>query len=211
LIADIEVFNKQEGQHLKMHAEFLDMVERTYPRIREFEAAFEADLMHFLETESLAWNLAYCEGFESAGAAMAEGWINGEVAAMCGDRGSAAMELWMWHLAEEFEHRSVVHDVLHRLYRPEEAFALRTSGADFARGHFSQHSVAAATYLHEVNRASMTDVEVAASQERELAAWTAMGEIHGERLQWVYDPDYDPATIADPRDYEAVLRRYASV
>ena len=136
---------------------------------------------------------------------------NGDVAAMCGDHGSAAMELWRWHLAEEFEHRSVVHDVLHRLYDPDEASALRTSGADFARNHFSQASAAAAAYLHEVNRSSMTEAEIATSQERELAAWTTMGAIHGDQLQWVYEPGYDPATIAPPRDYEATLALYASV
>src|SRR4051812_10931837 len=41
LLATIGQFNKQEGQHLKLHAALLDMLCGTaYPGLREFEAAF---------------------------------------------------------------------------------------------------------------------------------------------------------------------------
>jgi predicted metal-dependent hydrolase len=210
LLADIELFNKQEGQHHKLHAAYLTMLrDGGYPRIEEFEAAFASDLDGFLATRSLDWNLGYSEGFESTGAAMASAWVDGHIQALCRDHGSVPMQLWMWHLAEEFEHRSVVHDVLHRLYGDERAFALRTAGAEFGRRHFGGHTAAAAAYLGSVDREGMTPAEAAASAERELAAWVGIGEAVGDRLDWVYRSDYDPATIEPPRDYEAVLARYS--
>ena len=209
LIEDIELFNKQEGQHLKIHSDLMNMLrDNGYPRIVEFEAAFAKDLNEFLETKPLEWNLAYCEGFECTGVAMADAWINGDIQELCGDHGSEPMRLWMWHMAEEFEHRSVIHDVLERLYGPEKAFALRTQGADFNRQHNADHAVAAATYLHEVNRQGMSEEERAASEAREMEAWLAMGAASGDRMMWVYEEDYDPAKVEPPIGYGELLAPY---
>ena len=211
LLADIEVFNKQEGQHLRVHNAYLEMLRvGGYPRIREFEADFAADLDRFLATESLAWNLGYSEGFESTGAAMASAWVDGAIQELCGDHGSVPMEIWRWHLAEEFEHRSVVHDVLHRLFGPDEALALRTAGSDFGRDHFGNHTAAAAAYMFEIDRADLAPAELAESIERETDAWIGLGLAAGDGLQWVYRPDYDPSTIAAPLDYDITLARYSA-
>ena len=154
LIEIIELFNKQEGQHHKLHNDLMAMLTaKAYPRLREFEAAFDADLKEFLATKSLAWNLAYCEGFESTGCALAEAWIDGGIKEICGDHGSIPMQLWMWHMAEEFEHRSVVHDVLHRIYGTEKAFELRKQGAAINRQHNAEHALAAAVYITEIDQA----------------------------------------------------------
>jgi uncharacterized protein len=210
LLADIDLFNKQEGQHAKLHAAYLAMLrDGGYPRITEFERAYAADLDRFLRDESLAWNLAYSEGFESTGAATAAAWVDGEIRALCGDHGSAPMQLWMWHLAEEFEHRSVVHDVLERLYGADEAHELRRAGADFARPHLGGHTADAAAYVNEVDRAGMNAREVEASVAREQDAWMGLVTSAGDALGWVYERDYDPADIAPPRDYERVLAQYS--
>jgi len=37
---------------------------------------------------------------------MARAWVDGDIAAQCGDHGSIPMQLRRWHLAEEFEHRT---------------------------------------------------------------------------------------------------------
>lgn len=210
LLEAIAVFNKQEGQHLKVHTDYLEMLRRNgYPRIREYEAAFEAELGEFLATKDLAWNLGYGEGFESSGAALAVGWMDGGIEALCGDRGSEPMRLWVWHMAEEFEHRSVVHDVIHRLYGAERAFELRSTVGEFARGHYGDHAGRAAAYLFEVDRASMTEEEVAGSVEREMAAWTGLGEIGGEAFGWIHDRDYDPADVPTPQRYRRILAEHS--
>lgn len=209
LIETIDLFNKQEGQHHKLHNDLMAMLTaNAYPRLREFEAAFDADLKEFLATKSLAWNLAYCEGFESTGCALAEAWIDGGIKKICGDQGSTPMQLWMWHMAEEFEHRSVVHDVLHRLYGADEAFELRKQGATINRQHNSEHALTAAVYITEIDQAKMTTNEIERSNARALEAATAVAQLTATEFQWVFDPDYDPATVSPPRDYERVLDSY---
>lgn len=211
LLADIDVFNRQEGQHLKLHASYLAMIrDNGYPEIARFEAAFAADLADFLDCESLAWNLSYCEGFEASGAAMSRAYVDGEIAEICGDRGSVPMALWRWHLAEEFEHRSVVHNVLQRLFGQEEAFKLRIAGTDFNRGHLGQHVTAAANYIHGVNRSAMNATDMEESVAAEERVWQAKAAAFGDRLNWVYDPAYDPLAIDPPREYEATLKMYAA-
>jgi predicted metal-dependent hydrolase len=210
LLDDVALFNKQEGQHFKLHGDYLAMLEaRGYPRIREFEAAFEADLDEFLATKDLGWLLGYGEGFESSGPALASGWLDGPIQELCGDHGSEPMRLWMWHLAEEFEHRSVVHDVLHRLFGDERAYELRTTVGEFARGHYGDHAAKAAAYLFEVDRAGMTPDEVVASTAREMEAWVAMGTIGGSNFRWIHDHDYDPANVPVPAGYDQVLAAYS--
>jgi predicted metal-dependent hydrolase len=210
LIREVDIFCKQEAQHYRMHDDYLEMLVRGgYPRIREFEAGFEADLEEFRTTRDLQWNLAYGEGFESSGPAMAEAWLDGHVGSLCGDHGSVPMQLWMWHLAEEFEHRTVVHDVLHRLYGPERSFELRTTVGAFARGHYGEHAARAAAYLYEVDRAAMTEQEIATSIEREADTWLAYGALFGDRLNWIHEPDYSPVKVPAPADYATVLAAYS--
>jgi len=210
LLGAIAVFNKQEGQHLKLHTDYLEMLRTNgYPRIREYEAAFEADLAEFLVTKDLAWNLGYGEGFESSGAALAVGWLDGAIQELCGDRGSEPMRLWMWHMAEEFEHRSVVHDVLHRLYGTDRAYELRTTVGEFARGHYGDHAGRAAAYLFEVDRALMDHDAIATSVERETEAWLGLGAIGGEAFGWIHDRDYDPADVPVPSRYERILAEHS--
>ncbi len=124
---------------------------------------------------------------------------------MCGDHGSEPMRLWMWHLAEEFEHRSVVHDVLHRLFGPEEAFRLRTEGATFNRRHNAEHVLAAAVHITGIDQAGMADEEREASDQRALEAAAAVAALSAEAREWVYQPDYDPSAVAPPRHYERLL------
>jgi len=210
LLAAISVFNGQEAQHYKLHTDYLEMLRtKGYPRIGEFEAAFEADLEEFLATKELAWNLAYGEGFESSGPAMAEAWLDGHVKALCGDHGSVPMQLWMWHLAEEFEHRSVVHDVMHRLYGAERCYQLRTTVGAFAREHYGGHAAQAAEYLYEVDRASMTEEQAALSRAREQETWLAYGSLFADGLQWIFDRDYDPSEVATPAGYGPIIAAYS--
>ena len=80
-------------------------------------------------------------------------------------------------MAEEFEHRSVVHDVLHRIYGAEEAFELRKQGATINRQHNSEHALAAAMYITEIDQADMTPAKSRQSNARALEAATAVAEL----------------------------------
>ncbi|MEM7411366.1 MAG: metal-dependent hydrolase [Myxococcota bacterium] len=111
LLADVDLFNRQEANHYKVHARYNAELRAQYPGLEPFEAEIKADFQRFLAEEPLEWNLAYSEGFESVGLIMSEFFLQ-EIPDALEDADPAVRELWAWHLAEEFEHRSVVHDVL---------------------------------------------------------------------------------------------------
>ena len=115
LLQDLDDFNRQEANHYKVHAAYNRVMCAQYPGLEAFEDEIRADFQRFSSDESLAWNLAYCEGFESQGLVQAEFFLQ-EMDDVLETADPAVRELWSWHLAEEFEHRSVAHDVLEALY-----------------------------------------------------------------------------------------------
>lgn len=111
LLDDVDVFNRQEANHYKVHARYNAVLREQYPGLEPFEEEIRTDFQRFLAEESLEWNLAYCEGFESVGLITSEFFLQ-EIDDALQDADPAVRELWAWHLAEEFEHRAVAHDVL---------------------------------------------------------------------------------------------------
>ena len=71
------------------------------------------------------------------------------------------------------------------------------------------HSALAAFYIYEVDRAGMAPEEEETSNARAAEAADAIANATGKRMLWVYERDYDPATIDTPRDYDAILTRYS--
>jgi predicted metal-dependent hydrolase len=115
LVADIDLFNGQEANHYKIHGDYNAVLRERYSGLEAFEAEAQADFARMLGEESLEFNLGYAAGFETTGLLMAEMFFDGCVDSLAGaDPASAG--LWGWHLAEEFEHRNVAHDVLKALY-----------------------------------------------------------------------------------------------
>jgi predicted metal-dependent hydrolase len=111
LLEDVDVFNRQEANHYRVHARYNAVLREQYPGLEPFEAEIAADFRRFLDQQSLEWNLAYSEGFESVGLIMSEFFLQ-EIDDALEDADPAVRELWSWHLAEEFEHRAVAYDVL---------------------------------------------------------------------------------------------------
>lgn len=111
ILADVDVFNRQEANHYKVHAAYNRVLFEQYPGLEAFDAEIKADFERFLAEETLEWNLAYCEGFECSGLISSEFFLQ-EIDDALEGADPAVRELWSWHLAEEFEHRNVTHDVL---------------------------------------------------------------------------------------------------
>ena len=124
LLDDLDTFNRQEANHFRVHAAYNRVMCEQYPGLDGFEAEIRADFLRFSAEKSLAWNLAYCEGFESTGVIQSEFFLQ-EIDDLLENADPAVTELWRWHLAEEFEHRNVAHDVLKALYP---GWRLRLSG-----------------------------------------------------------------------------------
>jgi hypothetical protein len=190
LIADIDVFNRQEGQHTKMHAAALRMVRDHYPGIADYERAYRAEYERFSAHRSLRFLLAYSDGFEAYASATAKTWVDGDLDRLFEGGDERSLDLWKWHLAEEYEHRSVVFEVYERLY-----------------GH-PRWQAWLYRYLLAQDQTGMSVAERKASKRRiRQVAQTVQGQFV-KAMTKPLSPFYDPARLPPPVRLDAVLARY---
>lgn len=147
LLPDLDVFNRQESNHYRLHAVYNRVMCEQYPGLAPFEAEIRADFEGFLREKSLAWSLAYCEGFESNGMISSEFFLQ-EIDDVLETADPAVSALWRWHLAEEFEHRNVAHDVLRALYP---GWRHRLRGYRFCSQHLFSFTSRVRAHMHAVD------------------------------------------------------------
>jgi predicted metal-dependent hydrolase len=162
LRGDIQAFIGQESQHFLQHRKFNQaLINAGYPKLAEFEAELAADLERFSKTRSLKFRLAYADGFESLGAVAGGLWFE-HSSEMIGELDNAAIRLWKWHMAEEFEHREVCFRVFRAAYgrglwrRIFNGYFYRIYGFAFAMWHLRGFARRACAYMLETDRAKMT-------------------------------------------------------
>lgn len=203
----IRLFNLQEMQHCKQHISFNKMLFAHYPEIEPMAKAYEADYNRFLKTRSLQANLAYCEGFEAMSAIPTTCFFEDfdELWAGADPRAEA---LWKWHLAEEYEHREVVHSVYTALYgRGPVAYVIRIYGFFFATFHILRNINKIGKHLLAREREGMDAEQLAASKAREKHVTKLAGKHFLHHLRQILSPWYDPAKRQPPRGVSEVLAR----
>lgn len=203
----IRLFNLQEMQHCKQHMAFNKMLFAHYPEIEPMAKAYEADYNRFLKTRSLQANVAYCEGFEAMSAIPTTCFFEDfdELWAGADPRAEA---LWKWHLAEEYEHREVVHSVYTALYgRGPVAYFVRIYGFFFATAHILSNINKIGKYLLAREREGMTAEQLAASKAREKQVTKLASKHFFRHLRAILSPWYDPAKRQPPRGVSEVLAR----
>lgn len=207
LLRDIDIFAKQEMQHYKHHLSLNKRIRTLgYVRLEALERKYEADLAGFLKDRSLRFNLAYCEGFESMSATACELFFEDYTELLDGADPEPAA-LWRWHLAEEFEHRTVCSDVYHELsgLNPVSRYFYRVYGYFFALKHIGSFGVAASKLLLEHDRETMTPEELEASLARDAEARAVMKRRFKKTMLMVISPFYDPAKRRSPVGYQEFL------
>lgn len=203
----LDIFIKQEMQHCKQHLAFNKAIRADgYEGMLPIEKEYEADYDRYLKEKSLRFNLAYSEGFEAMSSIAVTNFFEEFDHFMAGaDPRAAAM--WKWHLAEEYEHREVAHEVYHELYGKNRLFAwaYRLYGFYCAITHIRRHTGRVAAYLLSVDRKNMSEAELAASIEREKAVAAATSKRAREHLKAILSFNYDPASRPAPRGVQALL------
>ena len=214
LLEEIDIFNKQESQHYRQHAAFNQALYKAgYTELAEFEERLKSDLAEFLSKRSLKFNVAYSEGFESMGPPSAAVWFE-KIDPFLVGADAEAVDLWKWHMAEEFEHRMVCHRVFHRMYsrsllgRVWNGYFYRVYGFVFAVRHLGGYIDRVSRYLIEADRQGMTDEERAQSVKRHRLVMRAYRRVMLPRLALVLLPFYDPSRKRIPSDLEPFLRRF---
>ncbi|MGH9093866.1 MAG: metal-dependent hydrolase [Acidimicrobiales bacterium] len=210
LLADIDVFNQQEGQHAKMHAAALRMVRDHYPGIAEHERAFRSAYQGFLERKSLRFLLAYSDGFEAYASATAQVWVDGRLDRLFQGGDEQSLAVWKWHLAEEYEHRSVVFQVYERLYgRPAwRGWLYRVAMYGYSQVHIGWSTGRLYRHLLGEDRTDMSVGQRKASKRRtrQVAVHT-QGRFLTPMIRPL-SPSYDPANLPPPARLDDVLACY---
>lgn len=192
---DVETFNKQEVEHAKQHIAFYKILrDKGYPRLAEFDKKLAADYKHFFQNKSLQFNIAYAEGFEAMGSAGAETFF--QVLPLL-ERGAdqRAVDLWKWHLAEEFEHRRVCFDLYQALFGRGlfRGYFYRCYGFIYAYFHLTRYMQGIADYMIETDRESMTPEQVAKSKARLKNYRRNLRKSNLKQALAVFSPFYNPS------------------
>jgi uncharacterized protein len=103
-------FLRQELEHSVQHRRFNLLMTRRYPRLVWLERRIRATYSWLGRTRSLRFNLAFAAGSETIAYAIAR-WSEDHLSEFFDDADPVAANLYLWHLAEEVEHKTVAFDV----------------------------------------------------------------------------------------------------
>jgi predicted metal-dependent hydrolase len=201
LIADAQAFCAQEANHAREHKRYCRVLQKRYPRLKEYETSIQQSLIQSRQRDDLAWRLAYTAGYEV---------ITAQVARWCFRRGPEWFEgadphvasLLMWHAAEEIEHRHVAYDVLRAVNK---SYTLRVRGLVAAYAKTASDMTDVATYL-------LTADGYADNRESQLRRKKLRREIMLElapaALRYI-TPGYHPLKERVPEGYPQWMREHA--
>lgn len=207
LADDVDIFIKQEMEHCKRHVKFnRRFASFGYDELKPLETAFAKDYDDWMTSKSLRFRLAYCEGFEAMSAISVTA-IFEESDEFFATADQNVVDLWKWHLAEEYEHRTVMYDVFHEMYgkNPVTSYFWRIYGLFYAMVHMGGFSARATKVLLDKDRSTMTPEQLAQSIANEKRAKKALTRPALKHLLEILSPFYKPARRRPPRGVEAYL------
>jgi len=207
---DLLAFNAQEGQHYRAHRAFNDAVNaKGFPMVARHEERLAADYHRFSTTKSLAFNLAYAEGFEAMTMALAR--VSFELRHF--DRMHRdARDLFAWHLVEELEHRTVTYDVYkHVVGATFGSYLFRLIIGTFAQLHMFSWIAGLAFEMWQSLDASVHARHggLLGTLRRLVVDGVRIGVRFWPKLWWTFTPWYSPHRVRVP-DTKKLLAEFAS-
>ncbi len=108
LAADAQAYLTQEAQHHAQHRRFNELLIARYPALARMDRA-SAWIFAKLRRRSTRFGLAFAAGFETIAFVSAR-WVDKRMG-LLRDADPTAATMFLWHLAEEVEHKRVAFDV----------------------------------------------------------------------------------------------------
>jgi uncharacterized protein len=208
LKAQVDIFIRQEAYHYRLHDSFnRELYAAGYPGLKELADQLKAELKEQLESRSLVWNLAYCTAFENLATFMAKFWF-GKADDLLEGADPRGVAMWKWHMAEEFEHRTVCHSALTAL---SGNYFTRVHGLISMMRHLTPYKKKAVAIVLGQERAGMTPAELTASVAREKAYDRRFERWMMRRLAGILRPYYDPADHPTPPGVAETLAAYGDI
>jgi uncharacterized protein len=110
LASQAEVFVAQELQHQAQHRRVNRMLLEGTPALRRVDRWAAVTYRWLSRRASTRWSLAFAAGFETSAFALAR-WSERHLRLLFDDADPAVATVFIWHLAEEVEHKCVAFDV----------------------------------------------------------------------------------------------------
>lgn len=198
----IDLFIKQEINHSRYHVRFNKrMYEAGFAGLQALVDEVSADLKRLRETRSLAFNVAYCAGFESIATYDAK-YLFEECDEFFVDADPHGANLLLWHVAEEFEHRTVCHDAFHTV---SGSYFTRMHGLFYAFWHIGGAFMRAEEIVLQHYRKDMTGDQRKASKTRSKKLFWRQLRYVAPRMLKILLPWYDPAKLHVPPRVQVAL------
>jgi hypothetical protein len=207
---DIKLFVAQEGRHYRMHKRFNEVLVREgYDWLPALQAKISADFDRYWEQKGAKFALAYSEGFETFGPLVSTFFFE-EAGVLMADWDEPTTYLWLWHFAEEYEHRSVCNHLFEEVYG---SYWYRIYGLWYATIHLFGYSFRVALKLLATDRATGRIPKRRRSRLRFARLLIRFARFMLPKILFgCMRPTYDPATIPQPRHtlafLEAASERY---
>jgi predicted metal-dependent hydrolase len=202
LAEEIDLFIKQEATHSRYHIAFNKlMFDAGYEGLKGVVARCVSDLQRLRTRRSLAFNVAYCAGFETT-ATFSSIYMFEHCEAMFKGGDAYGANLLQWHVAEEFEHRTTCHAALHAVGG---GYLMRMAGFLYSFWHINVLFAAATAVVLDKYWADMTPEQVKASRKiiSRIRRRQLLHMLPG--LARLVLPWYDPAKIAVPAKVQKAL------
>ncbi|HKT72130.1 MAG TPA: metal-dependent hydrolase [Steroidobacteraceae bacterium] len=199
----LEIFIDQETQHSKYHVRFNKrMFDEGIEGLKPLMDRMVADLRKQRETKSLAFNVAYCAGFESIATYDAI-YIYTQCDRFLEGADPRGANLLLWHVAEEFEHRSVCHDAFQAV---SGNYFRRVSTLLYAFWHVGGAFVQAEDLVLAHYRKRMSPEEVKASERISKRLFWRQLRYVAPRMLKILLPWYNPARLPTPQRMHRALQ-----
>jgi uncharacterized protein len=191
LLADIDLYIGQESTHFRQHQQFNKrLADLGYQAVPRMEAILKADYDALARTRSLAFNVAYAEGFEAMALTIGHMLVE-DREFLFGNADPAVSSLILWHFVEEIEHKCATYDVFKA---QGGGYAWRIYGLLFATIHIVART-------RQAYRALLIEDGRWFTWASRLALYALLARIFVKlipRLLRVMRPGYDPREVPDP-------------
>ncbi|GGD84648.1 metal-dependent hydrolase [Croceicoccus mobilis] len=202
----LDDFIRQEATHARYHAEFnRRFLDDGNPALDRIVKELVADLQKMRKERSLAYNMAFCAGFENTATYSALYLFQ-----HCDDLFEGAdpngANLFLWHVAEEFEHRSVCHDAFMAI---SGRYLTRIAALVHSFRHIGSYFDRAADVILKQYQAGLTEPERRESQRQHRALMRRQQRFILPRLGTLLNPRFDPARFTVPPKIEHALKHFS--
>lgn len=201
---ELSLFIEQENHHARYHHRYNKRLFEAIPELRMIADGIVSDLKAQAEKRSMAFNAAYCVGFESI-ATSDSVYLHEACDDMLEGADPDGANLMLWHVAEEFEHRAVCHDAFNAV---SGNYFLRAGVTLYAFCHIGGAFMRAESAILAHFASQMSPAERKASYKRSRQLFIRHMRYLIPRALKVFLPWYDPARLPTPPRIQAALDRF---